>query len=56
MTGILEAYSGKKFWISSLSLDLALRGCIPVSADNVCMDKLPGRIKTNTSLLLMEKG
>lgn len=55
MTGILEAYSGKKFWIS-LSLDLALRGCIPVSAGNVCMDKLPGRIKTNMSLLLMEKG
>lgn len=55
MTGILEAYSGKKFGVI-LSLALALYGFIPVSEDNVCIDKLPGRIKTIISLLLMQKG
>lgn len=55
MTEILEAYSDRKFWIS-LSLDLVLCGCIPVSEDNICIDKLRGRNKTNTSLLLMQKG
>lgn len=49
MREILETCSDKKFWIS-LSLDLALCGCIPVSEDNICIDKLRGRIKTNTSL------
>lgn len=49
MREILETCSDKKFWIS-LSLDLALCDCIPVSEDNICIDKLRGRIKTNTSL------
>lgn len=48
MRGILEAYSGKKFWIR-LSLDLALWGHIPVSVDNVCIDKPGERIKTSRS-------
>lgn len=55
MTGILETNSGRRFWIT-LSLDLALCGHIPVSVDNAGIDKLGGRIKTSTSLPLMQKG
>lgn len=55
MTAILEPYSGKEFWVS-LSLDLALCGHIPVSEDNLGIDKLPGRIKTIINLFLMQKG